>query len=122
MFRAGIRYRVGGKQMPKDDDEVWTIAMFDLPVGTKTQRRKATEFRNYLLDLGFWRAQYSVYAHYLPTSNATVNLVRAIKSALPPEGEVRIVTITDKQWSKGLRFSNRVETYSEDAPTLFTLF
>lgn len=108
--------------MPKDEDEVWTIAMFDLPVATKAQRRKATEFRNLLLDLGFWRAQYSVYAHYLPTSNATLNLIRAIKQGLPPEGEVRLVTITDKQWSKGLRFSNHIEVETEDAPTLLTLF
>lgn len=43
------------------DDPMWCVVMFDLPVGTKKQRREATRFRNLLLDEGYWRAQYSVY-------------------------------------------------------------
>ena len=32
---------------------MWAWVLFDLPVGTKKQRRRATRFRNYLLDEGF---------------------------------------------------------------------
>ena len=32
---------------------MWTMVIFDLPVGTKGERKAATKFRNFLLDQGF---------------------------------------------------------------------
>lgn len=46
------------------DDPMWCLVMFDLPVLTKRQRSEATRFRHFLLDEGFWMAQYSVYVRY----------------------------------------------------------
>jgi len=44
--------------------------------------------------------QYSVYIRHCASSeNANVHFER-IKSALPPDGEVRIIQITDKQFEK----------------------
>src|SRR5688572_3036734 len=40
----------------------WILAMFDLPVVTKKERKVATRFRNDLLDEGFLMIQFSVYA------------------------------------------------------------
>ena len=40
---------------------MWLYVMFDLPVGTKAERRAATRFRQSLLDDGFEMAQFSVY-------------------------------------------------------------
>lgn len=40
---------------------MWIICMFDIPVRTKTEMRKATRFRNLLLDNGFVMKQFSVY-------------------------------------------------------------
>lgn len=40
---------------------VWLIVLCDLPVGTKSERKAATGFRNTLLDLGFAMSQFSVY-------------------------------------------------------------
>ena len=40
---------------------MWIICMFDIPVRTKTEMRKATRFRNLLLDEGFVMKQFSVY-------------------------------------------------------------
>lgn len=40
---------------------MWLIAMFDLPVLTKPERKAATIFRNDLLDEGFEMVQLSVY-------------------------------------------------------------
>jgi CRISPR-associated protein Cas2 len=40
----------------------WLIVAFDLPVGTRKQRKAATDFRNYLIDDGFQMIQFSVYA------------------------------------------------------------
>ncbi len=39
---------------------MWLFVMFDLPVGTKTERRQATGFRNSLLNLGFEMSQLEV--------------------------------------------------------------
>ena len=41
---------------------VWMFVFFDLPVGTKAERRWATKFRNFLKDDGFMMLQWSVYA------------------------------------------------------------
>ncbi len=38
---------------------VWVFVLFDLPVGTKKERKAATKFRHSLLDLGFEMSQYS---------------------------------------------------------------
>ena len=38
------------------------IVFFDLPVGTKEERREATRFRNDLIKNGYYMVQFSVYA------------------------------------------------------------
>ena len=39
---------------------MWMIVMFDLPVGTDKERKRATKFINFLLDEGFSMSQFSV--------------------------------------------------------------
>jgi len=45
---------------------MWLMAMFDLPVETKENRRHYTRFRKLLMKDGFMMLQYSVYARYIP--------------------------------------------------------
>ena len=79
---------------------VWTVVLFDLPTDTKLARRQYTTFRKSLLKDGFTMMQYSVYMrHSASNENAKVHIDR-VKSALPPDGEVRILKITDKQFGK----------------------
>jgi CRISPR-associated protein Cas2 len=40
----------------------WILAMFDLPVVTKEERKVATGFRKFLLDDGYVMVNFSVYA------------------------------------------------------------
>lgn len=108
--------------MTEASDPMWCVVMFDLPVKTKSQRRHATGFRNLLLDLGFLRAQYSVYVMYLPRAAGAVPAIVTIRSQLPPGGEVRIVHVTDRQWSKGIRFSNGEAEPQEPEPQQLTIF
>jgi CRISPR-associated protein Cas2 len=98
------------------------MVMFDLPVKTKFQRLRATQFRQLLLDLGYQRAQFSVYVRFSPTVNSVLPAVKRVKSNLPDGGEVRIVTITDHQWATALRFSNATTIEPENAPTQLTIF
>lgn len=109
--------------MPKiGEDGMWSVVMFDLPVKTRTQTRGANRFRSLLLDLGYFRAQFSVYVRYLPTGTSGQSAIRSIKANLPAAGEVRIVHITDRQWSKGLRFVQKSENELEEKADQLTIF
>ncbi|WP_323374282.1 CRISPR-associated endonuclease Cas2 [Corynebacterium marambiense] len=106
----------------KGSEPVWCLVMFDLPVKTKVQRSAATRFRNELLDLGFCMAQLSVYVQYLPLAARLKQIVTAVKAALPPGGDVRVVSITDKQWSRAIRFSSAIPGKQEEQPSQLTIF
>ncbi|QDZ43461.1 CRISPR-associated endonuclease Cas2 [Corynebacterium sp. sy039] len=101
---------------------MWCLVMFDLPVKTAVERREATRFRNSLLDDGFSMVQYSVYVQYLPLGVNLSKIARNLKSRLPVHGEVRIVPLTDKQWSEAFRFSNGTVEKSEETPEQLQIF
>nr|WP_245792890.1 CRISPR-associated endonuclease Cas2 [Boudabousia marimammalium] len=96
--------------------------MFDLPVKTALQRRNATGFRKFLVELGFHMAQLSVYVKYLPSSGRLLSLGRSIKKMVPPGGLVQIVTITDRQWSNSVRYVNQNPVETEPKPEQLTIF
>jgi len=96
--------------------------MFDLPTNTKAERKEATRFRNELLDLGFCRVQFSVYVQYFPLAARTATTVRTIKNSLPEGGDIRILSVTDTQWAKTIRFSNHLKGAPEDKPAQLTIF
>lgn len=101
---------------------MWCLVLFDLPVKTKPQRREATRFRNFLLDIGFSMVQYSVYAKFWPTGGQDVPTLRAIKSNLPPGGQVRMLAVTDRQWGTAHRFENAKAVEEEQGPQQLTIF
>ena len=105
-----------------DENGMWNVVMFDLPVKTKTQRRYATQFRKLLIDLGWHMAQYSVYVRYVPTGMSLSPEIQQVKVGIPAQGLVQIVAITDRQWSKAIRFINAEPTEPEEPPDLLTLF
>ena len=77
---------------------MWMIVMFDLPVISKKQRKRATRFRADLLDLGFRMSQYSVYMKFSGTREATNSLSGRVEKLVPNHGAVTILTLTDKQY------------------------
>jgi len=104
------------------EDAVWSLVMFDLPVKTKLQRQTATEFRNLLLDQGYQMAQFSVYVRFSPSVHSILPCIRQIKQHLPMGGEVRILTITDRQWATAIRYTNGAEMVPEEEPLQLTIF
>ena len=101
---------------------MWVLVMFDLPTETKQARRDYTRFRKNLLEDGFFRLQYSVYIRHCPSrENADVHIGR-VKTSLPPDGEVRVITITDKQFGRMLIFLGKMRKPPEDAPRQLELF
>lgn len=101
---------------------VWSIVMFDLPVVTKRHQAEATRFRNLLCDLGYARAQYSVYVRYVPTGGTGVPAVRIIRRSVPRRGRVMILHVTDNQWAGALRFANATQEEGPEAPQQLLLF
>jgi CRISPR-associated protein Cas2 len=101
---------------------MWIVAMFDLPVDTKEARRAYAQFRKALIKDGFARMQFSVYIrHCASEENGDVHVQR-VQNALPPDGEVRILTITDKQFERMRVFWGKLRRPTEQAPAQLELF
>jgi len=96
--------------------------MFDLPVGDEIARRNYSRFRTALLKEGFTMLQYSVYARYFRSEERSEAYRKRIKQSLPPEGDVRLITITDHQYGKMDRFLGRNRQQIEEPPEQLMLF
>ena len=79
---------------------VWLFVFFDLPVGTKPERRAATRFRNFLKDDGYMMLQYSVYARVCRGEDGAVKHVTRVTRNLPGKGSVRALQVTDRQYGR----------------------
>ncbi|MBX3414655.1 MAG: CRISPR-associated endonuclease Cas2 [Pirellulales bacterium] len=101
---------------------MWLVVMFDLPVDTKKARRNYARFRKDLLEDGFTQMQYSIYLrHCASQENADVHTYR-VERRVPPDGEVRILTITDKQFERMRIFWGKIRRAPETAPAQLQLF
>ena len=95
---------------------MWIFVFFDLPTNTKKERKDASGFRKHLLDDGFQMMQYSVYyRHCASRENLEVHKKR-VSNKTPPLGEVRIISITDKQFERMGIFIGKKEKAPEKAP------
>jgi CRISPR-associated protein Cas2 len=74
------------------------IVFFDLPVKTKTDRKLATKFRNFLLADGYHMLQYSIYARTCNGNDAVEKHKKRLYSAVPDNGSIRMLIITEKQY------------------------
>ena len=101
---------------------MWLVVIFDLPVGSQAERRRATAFRNMLLDEGFFMKQFSVYLRACPNRPSSEALADRIGKRVPPEGDVSIMYFTDKQYGLTRNFAGRALTETEKKPDQFTLF
>jgi CRISPR-associated protein Cas2 len=101
---------------------VWLIVLFDLPVGTKGERKAATSFRNTLLDLGFEMSQFSVYLKACAGKEQAETVGRNIEQAMPKSGRVHIVQITDKQYENIRTYKGRKREPDLRNPNQLALF
>lgn len=75
------------------------LVFFDLPVVTKTERRAYTLFRRFLLNDGYDMIQFSVYGRIVNGRDAETKHMQRLVSNLPPNGSVRMLTVTEKQYA-----------------------
>lgn len=101
---------------------MWVLVFFDLPTETKKERKEYTLFRKRLLNDGFAMFQFSIYLRHCPSrENAEVHIKR-VKSSLPPNGEVGIICITDKQFGDMELFSGKKVKERKNIPQQLELF
>jgi CRISPR-associated protein Cas2 len=101
---------------------MWLLAMFDLPTDTKKARKAYTRFRKALVKDGFTMMQYSVYIrHCASEENANVHDGRVV-AFLPPDGEVRLLRITDKQYERMRVFWGKRRKPTEQPPRQLEFF
>lgn len=109
-------------QLPWGWRSMWVIAMFDLPTHTPKLRKAYTRFRKELLDDGFTMMQYSVYSrHCASIDNADIHVTRMGKR-VPGEGEVRFMTITDRQWERIKVFVGKSRQPAAQSPAQMEFF
>ena len=90
---------------------MWIICMCDIPVRTKTETRKATRFRNLLLDNGFVMKQFSVYIKPVASLGVGQTVTKSLSKFIPDNSSVSFLYITDKQY---LMTENYLGKYYEE--------
>jgi len=114
--------------MPRQDyafsgyKSMWLIAMFDLPVKTKKDRKIYTKFRKSLLEEGFSMIQFSVYVRFCASEELAQTHRKAIRASLPECGHVRVLTLTDRQFEKMENYVGKRKNPNENAPHQLTFF
>ena len=98
------------------------MVIFDLPVGTKRERRAATKFRNFLLDQGFAMSQFSVYMRFCGGKDQAESYSKRIEQSLPTTGLVQILNFTDKQYENIRTYRGRKREHSPKNPNQLALF
>ena len=102
---------------------MWVLAVFDVPVQTKEERRAYTNFRKMLLKDNFIQHQYSVYLKHFPTMATAQAEIGRLKPAVPEEGHVAFFMLTDKQYGMTREFFGKNATKrAPDEPDQIELF
>ena len=101
---------------------MWVMAMFDLPVDSKAAKRNYARFRKHLLKNGFAKMQFSVYIRHCASRESAEAHTGRIERAVPADGEVRIIVVTDKQFERMRVFFGKRRKAPEPPPAQLELF
>ena len=101
---------------------MWLYVMFDLPVETKIQRKRAAQFRKNLLKDGFGMHQFSVYIRHCASYGSADVHIERVKRIIPDEGSVSILKVTDKQFENTIHIVGKKAKPSPTAPLQLEFF
>ena len=76
------------------------FVMFDLPTDTSVHRNAYRDFRKFLLVNGFIMLQESVYVKLVLNTTSVTLLEKQLREHKPVEGNICLLTVTEKQYSK----------------------
>ena len=74
------------------------LVLFDLPTGSKRERKSYSEFRKFLIKDGYHMEQFSVYSRILLSRDSADAHLKRLKANLPMAGEVTVLVLTEKQY------------------------
>ena len=98
------------------------MVMFDLPTVSAEEKKQYTRFRKYLLREGFLQLQFSVYAKFCASRENAQKYYNYIQTAVPPDGRVRLLMITDKQFGDMVSLYGKTSEEIEKKPEQLLLF
>jgi CRISPR-associated protein Cas2 len=84
----------------KEEKYMRIIVFFDLPTNSKFERKCANRFRKFLLNDGYFMLQFSVYCRICKGVDVVDKHITRLKNNLPQKGSIRVLDITDKQFSR----------------------
>lgn len=76
------------------------FVMFDLPTDTSVHRKAYRDFRKFLLVNGFIMLQESVYVKLVLNGTSVRLLEKQLREHKPVDGNICLLTVTEKQYSK----------------------
>ncbi len=101
---------------------MWLLVMFDLPVGTKAERRAATRFRQWLLDEGYEMSQFSIYMRFCAGKEQVDRRLKSVAKNRPSQGNVHVLSVTDRQFEQMAVFRGKKRHSGPQAPEQLDLF
>ena len=101
---------------------MWVIVMFDLPTETKQDKKNYAKFRKMMLADGFQMFQFSMYIRHCPSSENAMVHEKRVQKALPPNGHVGMITITDKQFGMMKIFQGRSQEKGPETIQQLSMF
>ena len=101
---------------------MWLLVLFDLPTKTKREKKAYVDFRKKLLEDGYTMMQYSVYTRVCPSQENLEVHIRRLRAMLPEYGQVRVLTLTDRQFGRMRVFQAGKLVDTESPPSQLTLF
>ncbi|TDA63618.1 CRISPR-associated endonuclease Cas2 [Sulfuricurvum sp. IAE1] len=76
------------------------LVFFDLPTGTKKQRKAAAKFRSFLIKNGFDMLQWSVYMRICKGRECIETYMRRVKQNVPKKGSVRVLPVPNSFYER----------------------
>lgn len=101
---------------------MWMMVLFDLPVLTQDERRRATKFREFLLDQGFCMMQLSCYLKFTAGKEQAEAVTRRIAENVPSGGKVDVIFFTDRQYEAIKSFRSSGQSSPPSKPDQLVLF
>lgn len=98
------------------------MTLFDLPVVTSEERRRAAKFREFLLDQGFCMMQLSCYLKFTAGKEQAEAVASRIAENIPLGGKVDIIFFTDRQYEAIKSFRASGEPTRPNGPDQLLLF
>ena len=86
------------------------LVFFDLPTETNEDKRNYRQFRKLLIKNGFIMLQESVYCKLSLNASSLELQKEAVKKIKPQEGNIMLLTVTEKQFNSMEMLLGTIET------------